>query len=59
MFASGPYVLLMFKRLEKDPDDSKLVYPVYWFDMVRIENGLVQGHWDSAMKNAPRPAAPR
>ncbi len=51
--ASGPYVFFMFKREEKDPDDPGKTYPAYWFDMVRVENGLIQEHWDSAMKNPP------
>jgi predicted SnoaL-like aldol condensation-catalyzing enzyme len=50
---SGPYVFFMFKREEKDPDDPARTYPAYWFDMVRVENGLIQEHWDSAMKNPP------
>jgi predicted SnoaL-like aldol condensation-catalyzing enzyme len=50
---SGPYVFFMFKRAEKDPDDPNKTYPAYWFDMVRVENGLIQEHWDAAMKNPP------
>jgi predicted SnoaL-like aldol condensation-catalyzing enzyme len=51
--ASGPYVFFMFKREAKDPDDPNKTYPAYWFDMVRVDNGLIQEHWDSAMKNPP------
>lgn len=51
--ASGPYVFFMFKQEGRDPDDSNRTYPVYWFDMVRVENGLIQEHWDSAAKGAP------
>lgn len=50
---SGPLVFFMFKREEKDPDDPSKTYPTYWFDMVRVDNGLVQEHWDAAMKNPP------
>ena len=50
---SGSYVFMMFKRELKDPDDPTKTYPAYWFDMVRVDNGLVQEHWDSAVKNAP------
>jgi predicted SnoaL-like aldol condensation-catalyzing enzyme len=57
MFASGPYVFLIVKRAEKDPNDPSQTYPAYWFDMVRVENGLIQEHWDAATKNPP--AAPR
>lgn len=50
---SGPYVFYMFKRMEKDPDDPAKTYPAYWFDMVRVDNGLIQEHWDAAVKNPP------
>ena len=50
---SGSYVFYMFKRTLMDPDDKSKTYPAYWFDMVRVDNGLVQEHWDSAVKNAP------
>jgi predicted SnoaL-like aldol condensation-catalyzing enzyme len=52
---SGSYVFYMFKRMPMDPDDKAKTYPAYWFDMVRVDNGLVQEHWDSAVKNAPPP----
>ncbi len=55
MFASGSYVFLIVKRMEKDPDDPNQTYPAYWFDMVRVDNGMIQEHWDSAMKNPPPP----
>ncbi len=58
MFASGSYVFLIVKRAEKDPDDSSKTYPAYWFDMVRVDNGMIQEHWDAAVKNPP-PAAGR
>jgi predicted SnoaL-like aldol condensation-catalyzing enzyme len=52
---SGSYVFMMFKRSLMDPDDKTKMYPAYWFDMVRVDNGLVQEHWDSAVKNPPAP----
>jgi predicted SnoaL-like aldol condensation-catalyzing enzyme len=55
MFASGSYVFLIVKRAEKDPDDPSKTYPAYWFDMVRVDNGMIQEHWDAATKNAPNP----
>ena len=58
MFASGSYVFLIVKRAEKDPDDPSKTYPAYWFDMVRVDNGMIQEHWDAAVKNPP-PAAGR
>ncbi len=50
---SGPLVFFMFKREEKDPDDPSKTYPTYWFDMVRVDDGMVQEHWDAAMKSPP------
>jgi predicted SnoaL-like aldol condensation-catalyzing enzyme len=58
MFASGSYVFLIVKRAEKDPEDASKTYPAYWFDMVRVDNGMIQEHWDAAVKNPP-PAAGR
>jgi predicted SnoaL-like aldol condensation-catalyzing enzyme len=46
MFASGAYVFVMSKQALKDPDDPGETYPAYWFDLVRVENGLVREHWD-------------
>jgi len=59
MFASGPYVFLIVKRQEKDPNDPAQTYPAYWFDMVRVDNGMIQEHWDAATKNPPAPPAAR
>jgi predicted SnoaL-like aldol condensation-catalyzing enzyme len=53
MFASGSYVFLIVKRAEKDPDDPAKTYPAYWFDMVRVDNNMIQEHWDAATKTAP------
>ena len=53
--ASGSYVFMMFKRELKDPDDGTRTYPAYWFDMVRVDDGLIHEHWDSAVKNPPAP----
>ena len=50
---SGSYVFLMIKREQKDPDDGTKTYPAYWFDMVRVDNGMIQEHWDAAVKNPP------
>lgn len=54
ILASGPYVFYMFERTLADPDFAESTYPGFWFDMVRVEDGLVQEHWDSAMKNPPQ-----
>ena len=55
IIASGSYVFYMFKQALKDPDDANKTYPAYWFDLLRVDNGMVQEHWDSAMKNPPAP----
>jgi len=55
MFASGPYVFVMVKQMKDDPNEPNQKYPAYWFDLVRVDNGMVQEHWDSATKNAPPP----
>ena len=55
---SGPYVFYMSRRELKNPDDAARMYTTYWFDMVRIENGMIAEHWDAAVKNPPAPPAP-
>jgi predicted SnoaL-like aldol condensation-catalyzing enzyme len=54
--ASGPYVFFMWDRKAKDPADPSKEYTWDHFDMVRVENGKIQEHWDEAKKNAPRTA---
>jgi predicted SnoaL-like aldol condensation-catalyzing enzyme len=53
ILVSGSYVFLIVKRAEKDPDDPNKTYPAYWFDLVRVDNGMIQEHWDAATKNPP------
>ena len=55
MFASGPYVFVLVKQAAKDPNDPSQTYPAYWFDMVRVDNGMIQEHWDAATKTPPAP----
>jgi predicted SnoaL-like aldol condensation-catalyzing enzyme len=43
----------MIKQTRPDPDYPKSVYPAYWFDLLRVEDGMIQEHWDSATKNPP------
>jgi predicted SnoaL-like aldol condensation-catalyzing enzyme len=52
--ANGPYVFYLVKRLRQDPDYPDTVYPAFWFDMLRVEDGMIQEHWDAAQKNPPR-----
>jgi predicted SnoaL-like aldol condensation-catalyzing enzyme len=52
---SGPYVFFMWDRKAKDPADPSKEYTWDHFDMVRVENGKIQEHWDEARKNTPAP----
>jgi predicted SnoaL-like aldol condensation-catalyzing enzyme len=52
---SGPYVFMMWDRKAKDPADPSKEYTWDHFDMVRVENGKIQEHWDEAKKNPPQP----
>ncbi len=57
ILTSGNMVLMMFDRMSKDPADPTKMYKWNWFDMVRVDGGMIQEHWDQAVKNPPRPAA--
>jgi len=50
---SGPYVLMMWERKDKDPNDAARDYVWHHFDVVRVENGLIKEHWDEAVIAAP------
>ena len=52
-FARGDYVTLIWERQDKDPTDPSKMYYYNTFDVVRLENGKIQEHWDSALKNPP------
>lgn len=49
--ARGDFVWLIFETESKDPRDPSKTYHSNSFDVLRIQNGKVQEHWDSAMKN--------
>ena len=51
MGARGDYVWLIFEHEDKDPRDPAKTYHYNSFDVLRIQNGKVQEHWDSAQKN--------
>ena len=55
--AEGDYVTLSFVREYDDPTAPGKKYTTTWFDMLRIVDGKVVEHWDSAMKGALGPAA--
>jgi predicted SnoaL-like aldol condensation-catalyzing enzyme len=48
--ADGDFVVLAFGRSYPDPKDASKTYTTTWFDMFRIENGLIVEHWDPAQK---------
>ncbi len=50
MGAKGDYVWLIWETEQKDPRDPSKTYHSNSFDLLRIQNGKVQEHWDSAMK---------
>jgi predicted SnoaL-like aldol condensation-catalyzing enzyme len=50
--AKGDFVWLIFEKEDKDPRNPANTYHYNSFDVLRIENGKVQEHWDSAQKNA-------
>ena len=51
----GPYSVMMWDRMAKDPDDPSRMYKWNHFDVVRVENGMIKEHWDEAVI-APPPA---
>ena len=48
--AEGDRVVLSFKAVHRDPKDPAKTYTTTSFEMLRIENGKVAEHWDSALK---------
>jgi predicted SnoaL-like aldol condensation-catalyzing enzyme len=45
----GDIVLMMTPRPTKDPRDPSKTYELNHFEMVRVQNGLAQEHWDSSI----------
>jgi predicted SnoaL-like aldol condensation-catalyzing enzyme len=50
IIAEGDRVMLSFKAVHPDPKDPAKTYTTTSFEMLRIENGKVAEHWDSALK---------
>jgi predicted SnoaL-like aldol condensation-catalyzing enzyme len=48
--AKGDYVWLIFEKGETDPHDPSKSYYSDVMQLVRLENGKIQEHWDSAHK---------
>jgi predicted SnoaL-like aldol condensation-catalyzing enzyme len=47
--AEGDLVTLSFVRTYDDPNKPGQKYTTTWFDMFRIQDGLIVEHWDSAL----------
>jgi predicted SnoaL-like aldol condensation-catalyzing enzyme len=48
LLAKNDVVLMMYDRRERDANDPNKVITTSRFEMVRIENGKVKEHWDTA-----------
>jgi predicted SnoaL-like aldol condensation-catalyzing enzyme len=48
--AEGDRVVLSFKAVLPDPKDPSKRYITTSFEMLRVENGKIAEHWDSALK---------
>ncbi|HTE01001.1 MAG TPA: ester cyclase [Mucilaginibacter sp.] len=48
--AEGDRVILSFKAVHPNPKEPGKAYTTTSFEMLRIENGKVAEHWDSALK---------
>ena len=53
----GPYSVMMWDRMAKDPDDPSKMYMWNHYDVVRMENGHIKEHWDEARINPPQAGA--
>ena len=59
ILTSGNLVFFMQEREGKDPADPSKTYKFNTFDLLRVENGMIQEHWDAAGKAAPAPQPAR
>jgi len=53
--AEGDYVTFLFVREYEDPTAKGKTYTTTWFDTLRVVNGKLVEHWDSAIKGGPVP----
>ena len=58
ILTSGDLALYVMKRFLKGSRRPDKIYKWNWFDMVRVDNGLVQEHWDMATKPGQMQPAP-
>ncbi len=56
ILAHGDIVLYMMTRYSEDPKRDNEVYKWNWFDMFRVEDGMIAEHWDQADRKGPVPA---
>ncbi len=49
IIAERDMVMVLFERPEKDSDGNP--YVTSWFDLFRIENGMIAEHWDPALRS--------
>ena len=53
--ARGDFVWLVFEEEAKDPHDPSKIYHYDSFDLLRLQNGKVQEHWDSEKRVSGSP----
>lgn len=53
--AKGDFVWLVFEDEAKDPHDPSKTYHYNSFDVLRIQNGKIQEHWDSEKRVSGSP----
>jgi predicted SnoaL-like aldol condensation-catalyzing enzyme len=51
--AKGDYVWLMWEHEEPNPKSPGNTYHYNTLDVLRLENGKIQEHWDSILRNPP------
>jgi len=54
ILTSGDIVFFLVENEGKDPADPSKTYKYNWFDMLRVDDGMIQEHWDAAKKNPPQ-----
>src|SRR6266699_2625311 len=47
ILTSGNIVFFLIENEGKDPADPSKTYKYNWFDMLRVDDGIIQEHWDT------------
>jgi predicted SnoaL-like aldol condensation-catalyzing enzyme len=55
-YAKGDYVVFLWELDEKDPANPSTTSKYNSFDILRIQNGKIQEHWDTDRRNPPEMA---